>query len=235
MSILYILSIIFFIIGIGIRYFKWHFLIAGYNTMSEEKKKNVDINGLSRLMGNFCFLLAILFLVGGIGDSIDNRLLSSLPLFLIFPLAIIMIVLAQRYDKNKESNAQAKVSAGIMIFIGILVFGIIVYSARGPEIEVTNDRITIKGMYGTTIDKDDIVEVSIVDSIPKVLRKTNGIDLVYILKGRFILEDIGKSVLFINENSPPYIVIKTENSTYIINYRDSNKTLELYDKLKVMD
>lgn len=53
MYILYIMAGIFFIVGIGIRYFRWYFLIAGYNTMSEEKKKNVDIEALGKLMGNF--------------------------------------------------------------------------------------------------------------------------------------------------------------------------------------
>ena len=56
-------------------------------------------------------------------------------------------------------------------------------------------------------------------------------ELVHILRGRFILEDIGKAVLLINEKSSPYIFIETEDRHYIINYKDPNKTMELYNKL----
>ncbi len=234
MFVLYITAVIFFIIGIGIRFFKWYFLIAGYNTMSEEKKKNVDIEGLGKLMGNFCIITAILLLISGIAQEQGNRLLMTISIFSIFPLSIILIILAQKYgyNKGKTNKGEAKIAVGFNSFILVLVFGMLLYGAREPKIEVENDRITIRGMYGRTIDREDIVELSLQDNIPRILNKTNGFDLGYILRGNFRLENIGSAILFINERSSPYIVIKTEDRYYIINYKDSNKTMDLYNKIK---
>ena len=52
-----------FSFGILIRYFKAYFLIAGYNLMSDEKKKNVDIEGFSKLVGNHLCLIGIMWFI----------------------------------------------------------------------------------------------------------------------------------------------------------------------------
>lgn len=233
MYILYIMAGIFFIVGIGIRYFRWYFLIAGYNTMSEEKKKNVDIEALGKLMGNFCIIIAIILLIGGIGQMQGNKLLATMSLLSILPLTIGLVILSQKYDYNKDKSDKTvgKVAVGLKTLVGVIIMALILYGAREPKIEVENNRVRIKGMYGTTIDKEDIVQLSIEDSLPRILRRTNGMELVHILRGRFILEDIGKAVLLINEKSSPYIFIETEDRHYIINYKDPNKTMELYNKL----
>ncbi len=109
--------------------------------MSKEKKENVDIEKLGKLMGNFSIIIGILFIIAAIAQNQGNGLLTSISLFSIFTLTVILIIYAQKYDKNRANNV----------------------------------------------------------------------------------------------NSSPYIVIKTEDKSYIINYKDSNKTMELYNELKVMD
>lgn len=42
---------------------------------------------------------------------------------------------------------------------------------------------------------------------------------------------MGQGMIFINENKPPYIVIKTDNDFYIVNFKDSDKTREQYEEL----
>jgi hypothetical protein len=51
------------IIGWFIKYKKVTWLISGYNTASEEKKAQYDIDKLCKHMGNFLFVLAGIFLV----------------------------------------------------------------------------------------------------------------------------------------------------------------------------
>lgn len=51
------------VIGILIKYKKAYWLISGYNTMSAEKKKNVNIEGLGNFTANICFLMAGLIFV----------------------------------------------------------------------------------------------------------------------------------------------------------------------------
>lgn len=235
MWILYSVAGLFIFMGIGIKYFRWYFLISGYNTMSKKQKENVDTEGLGKLMGNFSFVMAALILISGIAQRNGYRLLTLISLLSIVPLTIFLIILAQKYDHNtmtKSDKAEMKVGIGLIIVTGLLVSTMLIYGAREPKVEVISNKIIISGMYSSSINKEDIREISLQDTIPKVLKKTNGFDFGYILRGNFTLEEIGVAKIYIRENKAPYIVIKTENKYYIINYKDSNKTIELYNKLK---
>lgn len=235
MWILYLMVGLFVFAGIGIKYFKWYFLISGYNTMSKKQKENVDAEGLGKLMGNFMFLIAGLMFASGIAQQYGNRLLPLVFMLSIVPLTIVLIILAQKYDHNsmtKSDKTAIKVFIVLIMVTGILVSTMLIYGIREPKIEITSDKITISGMYSSSINKEDIREISLQDTIPKVLRKTNGFDFGYILRGNFTLDEIGVARIYIHENKAPYIVIKTENKYYIINYKDSNKTMELYNKIK---
>ncbi|NRD19039.1 DUF3784 domain-containing protein [Winogradskyella eckloniae] len=57
-------SILFIVLGALIKYGKMYFLIAGYNTMSEEKKANYDIEGIATVFRNAMFGMAALMLIG---------------------------------------------------------------------------------------------------------------------------------------------------------------------------
>jgi hypothetical protein len=79
-------------------------LIAGYNTMSETKKANVDIKGLSLFMRNTLVIIGLVV----IGSyyffrwlGIDEEKYLLIPAGLLMIGVIIMLIIAQRYDHNK--------------------------------------------------------------------------------------------------------------------------------------
>ena len=96
----YIIGIIF--IGLGFLIKAFPGLIAGYNTLSDEEKKNVDVDGLSTY-GRNC-------LVGiGLGIMIAVFALQLLQKmtyanYVVFPIILVgmiaMIVGSQKYDHN---------------------------------------------------------------------------------------------------------------------------------------
>ena len=49
---IYFIAILFALMAAALKYFKWYWLIAGYNTMSKSEKENVDEEGLGNFMGN---------------------------------------------------------------------------------------------------------------------------------------------------------------------------------------
>ena len=66
-----IIGLIFIGLGLAVGKFKWYFLIAGYNTMSERKRASVDIEGVARLMaayaytnGGFLIMMGVLHALG---------------------------------------------------------------------------------------------------------------------------------------------------------------------------
>jgi uncharacterized membrane protein YczE len=56
MWIFVVIGLILIGIGLSVHVFKWYFLIAGYNTMPEEKRKKVNTEGLGRLLGIYCYV-----------------------------------------------------------------------------------------------------------------------------------------------------------------------------------
>ncbi|MDD3654376.1 MAG: DUF3784 domain-containing protein [Desulfotomaculaceae bacterium] len=64
---LYIIIGVFLIsIGLAVHVFKWYFLIAGYNTVSKEKKAKVNTKGLGRLMGIYAYVNGSVFILVGV-------------------------------------------------------------------------------------------------------------------------------------------------------------------------
>lgn len=234
MDIMYIISIIFFLLGLAMKVFKWDFLIAGYNTMSKEKKENVDKEGLCKATGNFLMIVALLLLINAVTGSYGYRFISLISMLLIFPLTIVFIVAAQKYDHNektKSNKLEIKIGIGFTVFFMVILFIMFMYGAQDPRVDISKEKIRISGMYSASIDVNKILDISIKDEMPNTSKKVNGFDLGYIMRGDFTLEGMGKARIYIHENKPPFVIINTEDHFYIINYKESKKTQKLYEEL----
>ena len=68
------LAVIALFVGLGILFSKGKgaFLIAGYNTMSKEKKARYDKNALCRFMGKLMFALAACWVPVALGTALDQ-------------------------------------------------------------------------------------------------------------------------------------------------------------------
>lgn len=193
-------------------------------------------------MGNYMFLLGIIFIIGGVLTFNDLKtigtILLTVPIFILTPYVIVK---AQKYDKNSlepdgSLKKSTKITLGVFIGFTMLIFIFVIvllgYGAREPKVTVDNEMIKIGGMYAATVRTDDIVDIVLLDSIPKVLRKDNGFDFGNILRGYFDLEGIGKGRLYINNGKPPYVYLRLKKSFVIINCNSIEETQNLYDKIK---
>jgi len=235
MEILFGVVALLIFFGIAIKHFKWYFLISGYNTMSKKKKENVDIDGLGKLMANFMFILAAIIGLSGFLQMQGYKNLSMIIMLLMIPMIIILIINSQKFDHNKRSIKDNKiefiVGMGIILLTLVIVSGILIVGIIEPKVEVNQDKIIISGLYKRNIDISQIVEITIEDTMPKVLNKVNGFDFGYTLRGSFNLEGVGPSNIYVQENQSPFINIKTADRLYIINYKDSEQTHKLYEDI----
>ena len=102
-----------------------------------------------------------------------------------------------------------------------------------PDVSVGADALSVhNGFYRSTIPFASIRTATLESAIPKIGMKTNGFGAGDTLRGNFRLDEWGVSRLYINLNSPPFIVVRTvEDSYVIVNFRDPERTRMLYSEL----
>jgi membrane protein implicated in regulation of membrane protease activity len=232
--------ILFIAIGLLIKYKKAYWLISGYNTMPEEKKKNVDTEGLGKLISNMCFALAALFIVSSILMLIHRTALALIVFILIMPVIIYTLINAQKYDGNVR-NSKGTMKTGTKILIGSIVsvlfliaigIGAMAYSgSKTAGYSIDNGMLKISGIYGQEIPIYEISGLELKQTIPEVLQRTNGSAVDSMLKGNFKLKDIGAAKLFVDAEKPPFIYLKWNSTIYYLDSEESGKTEELYNLL----
>jgi hypothetical protein len=105
---------------------------------------------------------------------------------------------------------------------------------KESAVVVDNEQIGITGVYGERIPINELNQVFLADTIPNIILRTNGISAGRINKGYFRSSSLQKNVkLLLHTRGAPYLYIIYEDNRYVIlNFRDREKTLEVYEKLK---
>ncbi len=231
-------SIFFVVMGFLVKRFP--ILIAGYNTMSAKKKKNVEIDKLSSLL---CKGLVI----GGVVSFIFYYLFKFLDMPIVamianmcLPLVIVAIanILAQKYDHNPKTKFEQMILSiiiCIVIIVPLFIVGLIICGNEPIQISLENDKVVLSGIYGTSIHYSDIDTIERVESLPHIEIKTNGYALGGVLKGHFRLEKYGACRLFIHGIHPPFIVLTPKEGKKIIfnaPKEDADDLLKTYQTLQ---
>lgn len=236
-----ILTAVFLLVGVLTKYFKFYWLIAGYNTSSEEYKKNVDIIGLSKFIGNGCFIIAIVLLIGGILSYLNVSYAYPISVGCITIVSIFMAIKSEKYDRNNINDIRKnrRITKSSLLFIiifsavvGSFVIGVIASGSKEPDVNLVDNEIRISGNYGTQIKVTDIDKVSLLNTLPNVNRKKYGFDFGNTLRGDFYLDNYGDSKLYIFRGKQPYVYIySSDGKVTIINFKDSKKTEKLYNDI----
>lgn len=116
-----------FLIGIGFLVKSEPELIAGYNTMPKEKKKNVDIESLSTYMRNGSIIIGLTIVIGfylfkWIGFT---KIANSMILISTLIGFTILVFITQKFDHNKETNTKLTIfilGIAILIEIGFISY-----------------------------------------------------------------------------------------------------------------
>jgi hypothetical protein len=116
----------------------------------------------------------------------------------------------------------------------VIVSVAILLSTGNKETAVitTNKGFTINGMYGVTFNYSDIISLDTLSDLPGIKLRTNGFAFGKTLKGNFMLEDKSRVKLFIIKGTPPYIHLRRDAGEFYLNFKDSNKTRDLYKQLE---
>ncbi|MGI6685320.1 MAG: DUF3784 domain-containing protein [Bacillota bacterium] len=227
-------------LGIMVKYFKAYWLISGYNTMNKEQKKKVDIEGLANFIGNMCFVMSVIMLLGTAAIMYGLEVPGIIIFSAFFPITIYLIIKAQKFDGNTKNpdgtlNQKSKILIfGIIAFLTITAIGVgvlLYYSNQPAQFGLENGMLRIKGIYGEKIPLAEIGELYLKDTLPQIRSRNNGSSIGSMKKGHFKLESLGNTKLFVDTSKPPFIYIRRNGKLVILNCGESSETEKLYQEL----
>ena len=103
-----------------------------------------------------------------------------------------------------------------------------------PPVTLNNNVIEMSGKYGGSFNISDMQSIDTVSVIPKQMYRKGGANGPKIHYGNFeVQNEKGRAKLRIYRNKPPYIKIRmNDNSLFLLNFKEPEKTVEFYDELK---
>ena len=141
----------------------------------------------------------------------------------------MLAAVLRKHDRNpgrKKGTVALAVTAVFAVAICIMLFS----WSRPVKIHVEGDSLEIDGAYGMTVPLQDIRQAKLIDTLPEIEIRTNGIGLGYIQTGHFRLKDIGACRLYVNMKFSPYVQLTlADGQTVIFNTSDSELTERLYE------
>lgn len=235
-----IIGVFFIAMGLAVHVFKWYFLIAGYNTMSKEKKANVETEGLGRLMGIYSYVNGGVLIVMGVLHALGLKPVLT-PAIVFFSISTVyLLVKAQKYDGNNyDENGKLRKGAwkqftlpvGIVVVTLIFVAVLMFFSSQQTKVTFIDDGVKIHGMYGDIYAWDSIEAVRLTEELPTIERRTNGSALGSNLKGHFRTTELGSVKLFVNTQKPPFIYLETDDGVTIFNMKNENETQGIFGEM----
>ncbi|MFD1315496.1 DUF3784 domain-containing protein [Namhaeicola litoreus] len=227
------LSLLFMAIGFLINEKNAINLLAGYNTMSVEQRKNFDLHGYLTLFKKFHIFLGISFLVFGLILYFLGEETALVAFISIYPISayLIFIFIGFRFDNNPK-NLKRYASVIVVVVSLLLVVYMMFEGMKENELVFSDDNISIEGMYGDDILYAEIAVIKLVDQLPKIVKKSNGFAAGEVRKGYFKTDQDEKVKLILNGDQIPIIYIQKRDSTKLYFSSSSTDNLGLFQTLE---
>jgi hypothetical protein len=212
------------ILGWAVRIKGAYWLISGFSSRSKEEQEDLIRRGYPRKMGGLLIITALgmLILLPIMFTSFKYTMEVQ------FGFMIILLVGGMIYLNKYEIPKKRKRGYIISITLFITVVGgltaLSYFSYQGYELVTKENSFEITGMHGDEWKYDDIIAVELMEKLPEVTVRTNGVGLPTLSKGHFKVTGYGSSLLFIQKGSSPYVYIKLKDNKIFINDKDPKQT-----------
>lgn len=209
-------------------------LISGYNSATPEERAYMKEKGIVKFTANYLYALAGIILGGHLLEraGVPNAQEWS---WLAFGLvAVLMVIRSRRFNPPGPPSPQRKRASILAVIILAVVAAVIAWNAYPADIALTESQLTISGAYGTEIGYTQIEKITLLEEMPPVDIRTNGISMGPINKGHFQLKDGRKVLMFLRNRTAPYLMIefKTDHKPIILNQKSAEETTALYEQLQ---
>jgi hypothetical protein len=138
---------------------------------------------------------------------------------------------ATAHESSSGSWFGARGAVGIIVGVFALALsGWTLYTGfQPPAVTIAESGFSVSnGFYWNTVRFDTIADLTIESELPRIRGKSNGFSARNTLRGTFSLDGWGASRLYINRDAPPFVVVTTYGGRVIVNFRDPERTRQLY-------
>jgi len=134
------------------------------------------------------------------------------------------------------TNRRAKRGVSLAIVLTCVVAAVsavmIWWGQRPVKASIASGVLAVRASgYAADVALASIRGASLVDRLPAVTEKVNGYAFEGNLRGQFRLDELGDARLFVDLNTPPFIVIRTESGTVVVNLESPDATRKLHAEL----
>jgi len=216
-----------------IRFFGGEMLISGYNTSSPEERAYMKEKGIGRFVGNYMYGLAAIILAGFLLKKAGVPYAQDISWVVFIVVILAMVIRARRFAPPGPPSPQRRRSLWLSLVIVVVVAVLVAWNALPAGIELEDSHAVISGAYGTSFKYAEIEQVQLLEELPEISLRTNGVSLGPINKGNFKLEDGGSVLMFLRNGKPPFILITfdSDRKPIILNSGDPASTKQLYQEL----
>ena len=224
------MSLLFIAIGFIVNEHNAKYLLSGYNTMSEEERKKVNIKAYIQYFRRFHLFLGISFFPIGtlLTYFIDE---NATGVFIgIYPILAYTFFIATsfKYFNSKKNKI------GVFILLGalILIIGFLGRDLQENKMFINSETIEFQGSYGEIVPLKTIKSIELVSDKPKITLRTNGFSLGSVKKGYF-KTDKGEIVkLILNGDNKPYILLTKLDGKKIYYSAKEESNEKLFEEIK---
>lgn len=218
------------LIAIGILLGHFPNLISGMGK-SARNGSAADREAIGRIMEWTLIISAVVICVSYILLSLaDKPLLAELMLFV--PLVVgVMIAIPLTWQYERGVSGKNRWLSLASLGAVLLIVGFSVFHAYGePSVEAGPADVSVSGVYGTHIPLEGMT-VMVVDTLPQIEMRTNGYALGTVRKGFFKLKYWGRTLMFLRNMEPPFIVMTAGDERTVLNTSSSEHTMRIYNSI----
>lgn len=216
-----------------VRFLSGEMLISGYNTSSAEEKAYMKEKGIGKFVGNYLYGLAAVILAGFLLKKAGVPHAQDISWAVFIVVIVVMLIRGRQFNPHGPPSPQRRRSRWLALIILAVVTAAVAWNALPAGIDLQPDQVTISGAYSLNFNYSDVDQMRLIQELPAISLRTNGISLGPIKKGHFQLEDGSSVLLFLRNTKPPFIHItfKSDQKPVIINSADPTSTKELFEEI----
>ena len=132
----------------------------------------------------------------------------------------------------KQKTMTFIIAAGLLVLIGVGIAIMMISDSQPVTFTIEDETLKIDAAFGVSVPIPEIKDIELVQSLPIITRKTNGLGLGSIYKGEFLLEGDVKARLYLDESLPPFIRFIYDDTVFYVNGASKEATQALYEQIE---